>query len=91
MLGLESTLPVTYYGANPPAPYCDACRAGLYPQGGFCGCPACHAQRVGALPPPSTESPQAQVSDQLSTKVLVIGVLAALAAGAIIYSGRKTR
>lgn len=56
----------------------------------YCGRPDCpNLQHVGALPPPSADSEQAQVSDQLSTRVVLIGVLATLAAAAVIYQTRK--
>jgi hypothetical protein len=94
--GLPATDPHGFYQPNVPVPYCDACTAGLYPQGGGCSCPACrpwlpafHRQGVGQLPPPSSESEQAQVSGQLSERMVVIGVLAALAAAAVIYQTRK--
>jgi hypothetical protein len=42
---------------------------------------------VGAITP--SESEQAQVSGQLSQRVVVIGVLAALAVASVIYTTRK--
>jgi hypothetical protein len=49
--------------------------------------PLAAGQGVGADPNPS-ETEQAQVSGQLSQRVVVIGVLAALAAAAVIYTSR---
>jgi len=89
--GLPVTPQLGFYAPNFPIPYCDACAAGLYPQGGSCSCPTCfqRLQGVGQVPPPSTESEQAQVSGELSQRVLVIGVLAVLAGAAVIYQTRK--
>jgi hypothetical protein len=66
-----------YYAPNFPYPYADPCTRSLY--------------SVGALPPPSSESEQAQVAGELQERVVVIGVLAALAAAAVIYQTRKKR
>ncbi len=69
-----------YYQPNFFYPYCDPCTRSIY--------------SVGDIPQPymtpaPQEAPQAQVSGELSQRMVVIGVLAALAAAAIIYQTRK--
>jgi len=51
--------------------------------------PPASTSLVGQVPPPSSASPQAQVSDQLQQRMILIGVLAVLAGAAVIYQTRK--
>jgi hypothetical protein len=73
-----------FYQPSYPYPYPDPTFVGVYG-----GQQSAWAQGVGALPPASTDSEQGQVSDQLSQRVVVIGVLATLAVAAVIYTSRK--